>query len=248
MVRWIKSGFPYTMLKTQYRMHPTIASTTSKLFYEGNLKNSPNVHIRPADFIFKRFVRTFSQPLGDRQSLFLSVPNTILLKQKKGGSRINLAFLETVHVVFNKLLTIGARLEDIAVLTFYKGQLRLYDSLLPPKSNVLTVDSAQGKEWNFVILDVVTPGGPNHTLGFLTDVRRINVALSRAKSGLVIVGDQSMTQNQHPAQGVKKWTAVVQDHLQSNSLVIIDQTGSSVEEVLVKKGFIRNAYEEDRKP
>jgi superfamily I DNA and/or RNA helicase len=49
---------------------------------------------------------------------------------------------------------------------------------------IKSVDASQGKEKSFVILDMVTPGATQYTMGFLKDLRRINVALSRAEDGL----------------------------------------------------------------
>lgn len=57
---------------------------------------------------------------------------------------------------------------------------------------IATVNSAQGKEYDFVILDVVNPCGAAYPLGFLSHLKRMNVSLSRAKMGLLIVGDKNM--------------------------------------------------------
>lgn len=55
-----------------------------------------------------------------------------------------------------------------------------------------TADSVQGREYDFIRLDLATPGGRAYPLGFLTDVRRTCVGLPRAKSGLRIVGDENV--------------------------------------------------------
>ncbi|KAK3273602.1 hypothetical protein CYMTET_18168 [Cymbomonas tetramitiformis] len=80
----------------------------------------------------------------------------------------------------------------IAVLTFYKGQLVELTKQIPASLGVevLTVDSCQGAEFGYVVLSTVRCG-PRGELGFVRDKQRVNVALSRAQHGLVIVGSDA---------------------------------------------------------
>ena len=61
-----------------------------------------------------------------------------------------------------------------------------------------TVDKAQGREYDFVLLDLVTAGGRLYPLGFTTDVRRMCVGLSRAKIGMLIFGEKDMGNTAFP--------------------------------------------------
>ena len=56
---------------------------------------------------------------------------------------------------------------------------------------IITIDASQGKEYDYVLLDLVTPG-EGYGMGFMSDVQRICVALSRARMGLVILGNENM--------------------------------------------------------
>ena len=55
-----------------------------------------------------------------------------------------------------------------------------------------TIDGAQEKEFNYIILDLVPPGGRAHGLGFVADTKRTYVTISRAKSSMIIIGNMDM--------------------------------------------------------
>ncbi|CAF0728103.1 unnamed protein product [Rotaria sordida] len=73
--------------------------------------------------------------------------------------------------------------QRIAVITPYKAQVRLLRSYLPRYIEIMTVDSSQGKEKDIVILSCVRSGG---TIGFLDDMNRVNVMLTRPKNEQLI--------------------------------------------------------------
>lgn len=100
---------------------------------------------------------------------------------------------------------------EVVVFTPYKGQLRLHQKLHGPNIVIATVDAAQGKEYDFLILDLVTPG-QEYSLGFLSDPKRMNVALSRAKIGLLVVGDRHMAEVPFPTEGSRNWDELVARH------------------------------------
>ena len=81
----------------------------------------------------------------------------------------------------------------IVIITMYKAQLPLLEQMLSEhqhtgKAAVMTVDSAQGSEADIVILSLVRSNARGH-IGFARDRQRINVAVSRAKDRLLIVGN-----------------------------------------------------------
>ncbi len=94
------------------------------------------------------------------------------------------------------MLSFGIPASDILLIAFYAAQKRCYIRLFKALGiNIMikSVNSSQGKGKPFVILDMVTPGAPQYTMGSLNDLRRINVALSRTEDGLLIVGNHRMT-------------------------------------------------------
>merc|ERR1712060_388495 len=87
--------------------------------------------------------------------------------------------------------TEGVEETDLVVLTFYEAQ-RFQISQLKPSMKVFTVDGFQGQEATTVIISTVVRGNVSDFVG---DMGRINLALSRAKEQLCIVGDRPTLQN-----------------------------------------------------
>lgn len=110
---------------------------------------------------------------------------------KKGKSLINPSHFVIVYAAIQKLRAAGAEDSQITVLTPYEGQLRLLRTWQTADLTVATVDSAQGKAYDFVILDTVIPGGMGSSLGFMMDLKRMCVGLSRARIGLLVVGNST---------------------------------------------------------
>jgi senataxin len=94
--------------------------------------------------------------------------------------------------------------QSIAVITPYKAQVRLLRSYLPSYIEIMTVDSSQGKEKDIVIVSCVLSG----TIGFLDDMNRVNVMLTRSKNALYVFGNLTQLASLHEG-----WRAFV-DHAQ----------------------------------
>ena len=78
--------------------------------------------------------------------------------------------------------------EDIGVISPYMDQVEYLKNLVPVE--VKTVDGFQGREKEIIIISNVRSNREN-TVGFLKDIRRLNVAITRSKRKLIIVGDSS---------------------------------------------------------
>jgi senataxin len=100
--------------------------------------------------------------------------------------------------------------QRIAVITPYKAQVRLLRSYLPPYIEIMTVDGSQGKEKDIVILSCVRSGG---SIGFLDDMNRVNVMLTRSKNALYVFGNLTQLAGQY-----KTWQAFV-DHARANQII-----------------------------
>ena len=94
--------------------------------------------------------------------------------------------------VVNELLAIGDLMpEDIGVISPYSGQVRLIRELFEEKIEGLeikSVDGYQGREKEVIVLSTVR-SNDDGVVGFLSDYRRLNVAMTRAKRGLIVIGD-----------------------------------------------------------
>lgn len=176
-------------LTTQYRMHEQIMRFSSQEFYESSLiaaesvrghllSDLPNVVAGPLTQISAQFIDTAGSSCDERA-------------ETEGSSRDNPGEADYVARLVGDLLAAGVRSSDIAVISPYAAQVRLLRSLLPDADlEIDTVDGFQGREKEAVVISLVRSNTTGE-LGFLTDTRRMNVALTRARRKLIVVGDSS---------------------------------------------------------
>ena len=100
--------------------------------------------------------------------------------------------------IVNDLLTPGdISAQDIGVISPYSGQVRLIRQLFDETIEGLeikSVDGYQGREKEIIVLSTVR-SNESGTVGFLSNYRRLNVALTRAKRGLIVIGDDRTLRN-----------------------------------------------------
>ena len=179
------TAMPVKMLTTQYRMHPNICRFVSAHFYNKRLETdesralacAPAARERPEPPIVWR-------THGGRESRAEHSTST----ENREEARIICG--EILPALFADPHYAGKK---IVIITMYKAQLRLLEQMFTEhqhtgKAAVMTVDSAQGSEADIVILSLVRSNAQRH-IGFARDRQRINVALSRAKDCLLIVGN-----------------------------------------------------------
>lgn len=175
----------YVMLDTQYRMNPEISSFASLRFYQGKISNAANV--TSASYQKRGML------LDGRPYLFLETGGTEA--KAFGGSCINtkeaVTILNLAKVLRDSNDSQWASPDSLRIITFYAAQVnlirRMLDDNLMKDVVVSTVDSTQGCEADIVILSLVR----TDVAGFLTDDRRLNVALTRARKQLICVGSVS---------------------------------------------------------
>jgi len=188
--RLLQCGYDRAMLRVQYRMHPAIASFPALHFYDGELSDGVLAAQRtpPASFPWPR------------QDFPVALVHVAGCEQNEGElgrtSKFNQAEAEAVQVVLDALSgrgNHGVEAAQVGVVTPYKGQERLLSSTLrgahgrPSTAEVATIDSFQGREKEVIVLSCVRANAAGK-LGFLADTRRMNVALTRAKRGLIVLG------------------------------------------------------------
>ena len=190
--RLVDAGIKPFMLKTQYRMHPCISEYPSARFYDGLLDDgvSSNERLAPAGFIW---------PNWDLPLAFIPI-ESIEGTDVENASRYNSdEAIKVVEIVQKLLESMELSPSDIGVITPYNGQVRLltdhFDSLGGIGKDepffgleIRSVDGYQGREKEVIIFSTVRANKEGE-LGFLADKRRLNVALTRAKRGLIIVGN-----------------------------------------------------------
>ncbi|MFH2202764.1 MAG: AAA domain-containing protein [Elusimicrobiota bacterium] len=184
-----------TLLRVQYRMHETIMGFSSQEFYGGKLIADEAVREHLASGLD-----------GVRAGELTSVPMVFVDTAGTGyeetlnellQSRENMREAELVVDIAQSLLKDGVAPEDMAVLTPYMAQKNVLRTLLQVQGlEIGTVDGFQGREKEVTIVSLVR-ANERGEVGFLADTRRMNVALTRARRLLVVVGD-SVTIGRHP--------------------------------------------------
>jgi superfamily I DNA and/or RNA helicase len=185
------------LIDTQYRMHPSIMAFSNLYFYQNQLKSGENV----LNHYFEDF-NLFQSPL-----VFIDTAgcafDEIINPQSK--SIYNPEEANFVLQILDKIyyeLTQNEQNPEIAVISPYKQQT-IYLNELDFETNQLilnqnlqihTIDSFQGQEKDVILISLVRSNTEN-TIGFLSDYRRMNVALTRARKLLVVVGDSSTIGN-----------------------------------------------------
>lgn len=191
------------MLNIQHRMVAPIGNLVSECFYEGQLKSARTD-------IDKDLAKILPKPVT-----WLTTSNLKNYREQSVNSSFNNACEVKVIVEFLKQLNhIAVQAEkkySVAVLTGYAAQLKLLNRSLNSEVNnwqtltveCNTVDAFQGREADISVYSV-TRSNKQGKVGFLRDAERLNVALSRGKVGLVIVGDHYFcrTSRDNPLQRV----------------------------------------------
>ncbi|MBK8611679.1 MAG: AAA family ATPase [Chitinophagaceae bacterium] len=166
---------PVFLLNLQYRMRQPIAGFSSRYFYEGKLMTEDNL-LSAAQHL------TFIDTAGSGFNEEHGQDGTSL--KNEGELRIVNKIMETELI--NPLLA--------AFISPYAGQVAAAKELLPAHMRISTIDSFQGQEQHTIILSLVR-SNDDGIIGFLKDYRRMNVALTRAKEQLYVIGDSATLGN-----------------------------------------------------
>jgi regulator of nonsense transcripts 1 len=189
--RLILLGIRPVRLQVQYRMHPSLSDFPSNMFYDGSLQNGVTVGERLCKNV------DFPWPSTETPMFFQSCIGTEEISSS-GTSFLNRAEAANCEKIVTRFLKAGILPSQIGVITPYEGQ-RAYIQHYMQSSGTLrkelyteievaSVDAFQGREKDYIILTCVR-SNDSQSIGFLSDPRRLNVALTRAKYGLVILGN-----------------------------------------------------------
>jgi hypothetical protein len=181
------------LLTVQYRMHADIMGFSSAEFYGGELAADQSVigH-RLCDLPGVR-----AEPLTETPVKFIDTAGAGYDEELEEDteSRRNPQEAALAVKYVRALLDAGVSPSSIAVIAPYAAQVRLLRELLPvPGLEIDSVDGFQGREKEAVVISLVR-SNPEGEIGFLADVRRTNVALTRARRKLVVIGDSATLAN-----------------------------------------------------
>ena len=187
----------------QYRMHEDIMSFSSDVFYDGNLQADETVRTA----LLADLPQVTSSPLTATPIHFIDTAGASYDEEREpdGDSRLNPQEANLVIQKVDELLACGVSPADIAVISPYSAQVKLIREKLSKSSigdggrssiEVDSVDGFQGREKEAVIVSLVRSNREGE-VGFLADTRRMNVAMTRARRKLIVIGD-SATITTHP--------------------------------------------------
>ncbi len=180
-------------LDVQYRMHEDIMTFSSREFYEGALRADESVRAhRLCDL-----PGVATNALTEKPVQFIDTAGAGYEEEREpdGESRLNPQEAALVARKVRALMAAGVAPSDIAVIAPYAAQVRrLREELKIPGLEIDSVDGFQGREKEAVVLSLVR-SNQDSEIGFLADVRRTNVALTRARRKLLVVGDSATLAN-----------------------------------------------------
>ena len=197
-----------TLLKMQYRMNEEIMRFSSEWFYGNQVESAPEVKYRS--------ILDLDIPMSwiDTSEFELSEDSNLTFKEQfvgesfgrinKAEAELTLLALENYFEKIGKARILDERL-DVGIISPYRAQVQYLRRQLKKKEffkpyrhliSVNTVDGFQGQERDIILISLVRANDEGQ-IGFLRDLRRMNVAITRARMKLIILGDAS-TMTRHP--------------------------------------------------
>jgi ATP-dependent RNA/DNA helicase IGHMBP2 len=173
--RAVKNIQPGFLLNAQYRMRKSIAGFSSAYFYKDELQTPPHLQNTTNHLIFIDTAGSgFNEEFG-----------------QDGTSLKNDGELKIIQKIIE-----GENIDatQTAFISPYAGQVAAAKEILPKQMRCSTIDSFQGQEQHTIILSLVR-SNDDGIIGFLKDYRRMNVAITRAKEKLYVIGDSATLGN-----------------------------------------------------
>lgn len=204
------------MLNYQHRMHPNIGEFVSSSFYNGDVKMGNKTHLNRLEL---------PSPFNKEVIFFDTSNSKNPFEQNDGFSAMNNTEAEIVsEIILPRLFDNDVSPSNVAIIAPYKSQVANIVNYINRSSckfkniDVSTLDSFQGKEYDIIIFSFtrstdhnkapLVNGKPKFSkVGFLDDARRLNVAFSRAKKKLILVGNsKTLTDNRSHYDKVFNYT------------------------------------------
>ncbi|KAF8065906.1 UPF1 [Scenedesmus sp. PABB004] len=208
-------GIKPIRLQVQYRMHPCLSEFPSNTFYEGTLQNGAGAGDRRGG------APGLPWPKPDRPMMFWVQLGAEEISAS-GTSYLNRTEAANVEKLLTRFLQAGVLPGQLGVITPYEGQrAHIVSTLLrhgPLRQDlyrgieVSSVDAFQGREKDYIILSCVRSNEASG-IGFLSDPRRLNVSLTRARYGLVLLGNPRALSRQ------PLWAALL-SHFKEHELLV----------------------------
>lgn len=197
--RLVVLGMAPIRLEVQYRMHPVMSEFPSNMFYDGMLQNGVTAADRQRQMV------DFPWPQAEAPVMFFGNYGQEEISSS-GTSYLNRTEAANVEKIVTRFLKSQISPDKIGIITPYEGQRAYVCSYMQQNGSmrkelykdieVASVDAFQGREKDYIILTCVR-SNEHQGIGFLSDPRRLNVALTRARYGLVVLGNPKVL-SRHP--------------------------------------------------
>jgi len=234
MERLLSNGLDEFVLTEQYRMPRSLLYHPNKYFYNSVVKCSVKKDLP--------LLNGFPWPSPNDEPLaFLEVGNGSDEVAHDGGGKSNPAEIQVIVDIVTKVLSKGEiQAKDIAIITPYSKQVQLFRKALSSADSSMsasnskgrtagvqvgTVDSFQGQETDLVIFSAVRSNRMKE-LGFLRDARRLNVAITRARRGLIVVGDPTVLKS------CRHWAALLDSCTERSCVLTLSEYYDQANELI----------------
>ena len=201
-----------TLLRIQYRMNDDIMRFSSNYFYGGQVESAPEVKYRSILDMDVPMTWIDTNELGNLDDLEnLEKPDfreqfvgESFGRVNKAEAEVTLLALQHYFNQIGKQRLLDERI-DVGIISPYRAQVQLLRRLLMKREffkpfrraiSINTVDGFQGQERDIIVISLVRSNDEGQ-IGFLRDLRRMNVAITRARMKLIILGDRP-TMTRHP--------------------------------------------------
>lgn len=214
----VTKGQKLIQLDTQYRMHPKIAFNSSELFYQGDLKNGIGEKER---MLYKNFIGSLFMKDDPRMYVNVKDGQEVYEDQSYYNLEEVRQVTNCINYIFEYYKYSTENLPEIGVIANYRPQVqKLKESIDIPynfENNVQidSVDAFQGREVDIVIISTVR-ANKDKKVGFIKDSRRMNVAITRGKEGLIIFGNAETIVTED------KWNILLLNYMNSGVAVTSD--------------------------
>lgn len=194
-----------TLLKIQYRMNDDIMRFSSNYFYGGQVESAPEVKFRgildldtPIEWLSPSEHPEYSEQFKEQ------FVGESFGRINKAEADLTLDTLQRYFERIGKQRLLDERI-DVGIISPYRAQVQYLRRLLMKREyfkpfrrliSVNTVDGFQGQERDIIVISLVRSNDEGQ-IGFLRDLRRMNVAITRARMKLIILGDKA-TMTRHP--------------------------------------------------
>ena len=188
------------LLTVQYRMNEDIMRFSSDWFYQGKVESAPQIKYRGILDYDTPMVWIDTSEMGEREQFVGESFGRI----NKAEAELTLKTLQDYFTKIGKTRILEEQI-DVGVISPYRAQVQYLRSLVKKREffkpyrrliTINTVDGFQGQERDVILISLVRSNDEGQ-IGFLRDLRRMNVAITRARMKLIILGDKT-TMTHHP--------------------------------------------------